>query len=67
MITYDPFWETIQKKNISTYLLISTYHVSSSTISRLRNNKGINTNTINDLCNILKCDVGDIMKHTPDN
>jgi len=66
MITYDPFWKTIQNKNISTYVLINTYHVSSSTISRLRNNKGINTNTINDLCNILKCDVGDIMNHIPD-
>ncbi|MBR0598098.1 helix-turn-helix domain-containing protein [Sinanaerobacter chloroacetimidivorans] len=63
MIVYDPFWETIQKKHISTYALIHSYNVSSSTISRLRNNQGINTNTINDLCKMLKCDVSDILKY----
>jgi len=62
MITYDPFWDTIQKKNISTYALIKL-GISSSTISRLRNNQGINTNTIHDLCQILGCDVGGILKY----
>jgi len=66
MITYDPFWETIQNKSLSTYVLINTYHISSSTISRLRNNKGINTATIDDLCKVLKCDVHDILKFIPD-
>ena len=67
LISYDPFWKTIQNKGISTYALINSYNISSSTISRLRNNKGINTNTINDLCNILKCDVADIIKYIHDN
>ena len=66
MITYDPFWETIHKKKISTYTLINTYHVSSSTISRLKNNKGISTSTLNDLCKILDCNVEDVLKYIPD-
>ena len=66
MIVYDPFWKTIKKKNISTYSLIHSYNISSSTISRLRNNQGINTNTLNDLCNILECKVEDILLYTPD-
>ncbi len=57
MITYAPFWETIKKKGVSTYVLINTYHISSSTISRLKLNKNISTSTLNDVCNILDCNV----------
>ena len=66
MIIYEPFWRTLKEKNISTYTLIQHYKVSSSTISRLRNNKGISTTTINDLCTILNCAVEDIVKFIPD-
>lgn len=65
MISYEPFWQTLKDKNISTYTLIQHYKVSSSTISRLRNNKGINTSTIDDLCNILQCSVSDIIEFIP--
>jgi len=65
MIVYEPFWETIQKKNISTYTLIYTHHISSSTISRLRNNKGISTTTLNDLCKILDCNVEEVIRYIP--
>lgn len=65
MISYEPFWQTLKDKNISTYTLIQHYKVSSSTISRLRNNKGINTSTIDDLCNILECSVSDIIEFIP--
>ncbi|WP_312091448.1 helix-turn-helix domain-containing protein [Aminipila sp.] len=65
MISYEPFWQTLKDRNISTYALIQKYKISSSTISRLRNNKGINTNTIDDLCTILDCSVSDIIKHIP--
>lgn len=65
MISYEPFWLTLKDKNISTYTLISQYKISSSTISRLRNNKGINTSTIDDLCRILNCPASDIIKYIP--
>lgn len=66
MISYEPFWCTLKEKNISTYTLIQHYKISSSTISRLRNNKGISTTTINDLCNILHCEVEDVLKFISD-
>lgn len=66
MITYAPFWETIQKKGVSTYVLINTYHISSSTISRLKLNKNISTRTLNDLCTILDCNVEDVVKYVQD-
>lgn len=65
MITYEPFWVTLTQSNESTYTLIKKYHISSSTIDKLRNNKPLNTTTINDLCRILNCQVEQIMKYTP--
>lgn len=61
MIIYEPFWKTIKEKGISTYTLIQKYHISSSTINRIRQNQGISTLTINDLCRILNCRVEDIL------
>ena len=61
MITYEPFFRTIKQKNISTYKLINQYHLSRSLIDRLKHNKPITTVTLNDLCNILECNVEDIM------
>lgn len=66
MITYDPFWKTLKASNESTYTLIQQHNISSSTIDRLRNNKGITTQTIDDLCRILKCRVEDIMLYIED-
>lgn len=65
MISYEPFWSTLKLSAESTYTLIKNYHISSSTIDKLRKNKPLNTTTINDLCRILNCRVEDIMVYTP--
>ena len=66
MITYTPFWKTLKEKGESTYTLIEKYGISSATIDRLRNGKGISTAKINDLCKILNCAVSDIIEYEPD-
>ncbi len=63
MIVYGPFWDTLKKKNVSTYALITKYKMSSSTIARLRHNKPISTTTLDDLCTFLDCSVEEILKH----
>ena len=65
MIVYTPFWETLKKSSETTYTLIKVYHLSSSTIDKLRKNKPLNSTTINDLCRILNCKVSDIMEYIP--
>ncbi|OUP49259.1 helix-turn-helix domain-containing protein [Lachnoclostridium sp. An181] len=65
MIDYSPFWQTLKTSKESTYTLINTYHISSSTIDKLRKNKPLNTTTINDLCRILHCDVQNICRYIP--
>lgn len=65
MITYEPFWETLQKSRETTYSLINNHHVSSAIIDKLRKNKPMNTTTINDLCRILQCSIQDIAQYIP--
>lgn len=67
MISYEPFYKTLKDRNISTYKLINDYGISRSLLDRLKHNKPISTVTLNDLCNILKCKVEDILLFTEDN
>lgn len=66
MITYDPLWVTLKEKDISVYKLITTYGISRSTIDKLKHNRNITLLTLNHLCNLLDCDVADIIKYTKD-
>lgn len=66
MIKYDKLFQTMKEKGISQYDLYTKYHVPKSLLDRLRNNKNIEVVTINRLCNILQCNVADIMEHVPD-
>ena len=66
MISYDPFYKTLQQKGISTYKLITEYKLSRSLLDRLKHNRPISTVTLNDLCNILHCKVEDVLVFTED-
>lgn len=63
MISYKPFWETLKQKNMSTYILINQFGISSSTVNRLRHDLPVSTTTIDDLCKILRCQVEDILQY----
>lgn len=66
MISYEPFYNTIKEKGISTYKLINQYGLSRSLLDRLKHNKPLTTVTIDDLCKILDCKVEDILTYKPD-
>ena len=65
MIVYDPLWETMKKKNVTIYALRNKYSIGGGTIQRLRKNETVSTNTLDMLCNILKCSLQDIAEHVP--
>ena len=66
LISYEPFWETLKKRNITTYTLINKYNISSATIDRMKKGNGISTMKINDFCKILNCNVNDIITYKED-
>ena len=67
MISYEPLWETMRKKNITTYKLIKIHGISSHTIDTLRHDRSITMNTLENLCRILECEPQDVVKFYFDN
>lgn len=67
MLSYDKLWKTLAQKGITKYKLNTEYNVSKSLLSRLLHNQSVNTNTLDRLCNILDCDIQDIVEHKKDN
>lgn len=65
MIVYDKLWETLKKRGISQYKLIKEYGMSTGQLDRLRKNDNISTYTLNQLCEILKCEISDIAEFKP--
>ena len=51
---------------ITQYDLYTHHNINRSVLDRLRKNKNVEINTIDRLCNILKCRVEDIMEHIHD-
>ena len=66
MIAYDKLWETMKKKQITQYRMISYYGVSASQLGRLKKNSYVSTHTIEMLCDILECRVEDVLEYRPD-
>ena len=66
MVSYEPLWETMKARGVTTYTLIEKHRIPSKTIYNLKHNKNITTATIENLCNILKCTPNDVFTfYTP--
>jgi DNA-binding Xre family transcriptional regulator len=63
MISYKPLWETLNKKNVTTYELIYKQGISPNTIQRMKKGAPITTKTLDTLCFILDCEVSDIIEY----
>ena len=66
MITYEPFFSTLKRKEISTYRLINNYGFSKGTLDSLQQNKNITMETLNYICNLLECEISDVIRYTKD-
>jgi len=62
MISYEPFFRTLERKGITSYRLgkmgfpMTTYH-------SIKKGRHISTQTVDALCELLDCDVEDILEH----
>ncbi len=66
MISYAPLWETMKRCGATTYTLQYKGNISSSTIRRLKAGESVSTNTLDALCQILHCDLADIVQYIPE-
>jgi len=67
MISYDNLWKVMKEKGVSQYALIKKHGVSPGQITRLKRNESVSTHTIEIFCDILDCQVGDIMEYIREN
>ena len=64
MISYEPLFKTMERKGITSYKLgklgfpLTTYH-------SIKHGKHISTQTIDALCELLECNVEDILEYIP--
>lgn len=61
MISYAPLFKTMKEKQITSYRL-EKMGFSRATYYSIQKGNSISTNTINQLCHLLKCNVSDIME-----
>lgn len=62
MISYKPLFETMKKKGITSYRL-QKMGFSRSTYNAIQHGKSISTNTIDQLCSLLKCSISDVIEY----
>ncbi len=62
MINYEPLWNTMKGKNITTYTLIKEHGINPRTINNLKHNKSITIDTLERICSILECTANDVVK-----
>ena len=66
MIVFDKLWEVMKEKNTSQYKLINEYGISPAQITRLKRNENVKVSILNTMCNILDCDICEIIEFIKD-
>lgn len=62
MISYEPLWKTMKQKKVTSYQL-AKQGFSRSTYYSIQKGNSISTNTLNQLCKLLHCNVSDIIEY----
>lgn len=57
MFNYNPLWETMREKQISTYALLKDYGLSKGTLDSLKQGRNVTMQTIDWLCQVLEVPV----------
>ncbi len=62
MISYEPFYQTLFRKDMTEYYLIFKEGFSANTLHRIKKGQAISTKTLDALCYALDCEVSEIIK-----
>ncbi|MCK9479267.1 MAG: helix-turn-helix transcriptional regulator [Firmicutes bacterium] len=61
-ISYKKLWKLIIDMDISKAQLRKDSKVAASTFSRMNKNEYVSLEVIERICNVLKCDIGDVVE-----
>ena len=60
MIDYSPLWKTMERKGITQYRMIEE-GIDRRVLDSLRKNKNVTLLTVEKICKILECEIGDVV------
>ena len=66
MIYYNKLWYLLIKNNMNKTLLCEKTKISSSTMAKMSQNEMVELHVLYRICEVLKCDIGDIVSFYPD-
>jgi DNA-binding Xre family transcriptional regulator len=66
LIVYNDIMGKLLEAGYSSYTIQKNGILPSSTLTRLRNNLPISTDTLNTICELCKCQPGQLLTWTPD-
>lgn len=61
MISYEPFFKTLSKKRMTQYQLVTKYLIPQGTLQRIRNNKNVSLQSVENICKALNCKITDVV------
>lgn len=62
MISYEPLFQTMERKGITAYRLVKM-GFSASTLQSIKHGNSMTMRTLNMLCELLDCSVSDIIEY----
>ena len=65
-ISYNKLFEILEQRNITKTELRENIKISTATLSKLSKNEPIAMKVLEDICNFLNCQPGDIIEHEKD-
>ncbi|MDF2485684.1 MAG: putative transcriptional regulator [Herbinix sp.] len=65
-IVYEKLLAMMEQQGLTTYRIRKEKIISESTLQSIREGKGISTDAIGRLCEVLHCQPGDILEYVPD-
>lgn len=64
--SYNKLWKLMIDKKINKTQLRTAAKISSNAMAKLGRDESVTIETLEKICEVLRCDIGDIMEFTPD-
>ena len=63
-VSYNKLWKLMIDKKINKSQLCKKIKISSSTMAKMTNNESVTLTVIEKICDVLQCDIGDVVQIT---
>lgn len=65
-VSYKKLWKLLIDRDMTRTELRKKINVSTTTLARMGKDENVGTDVLAKICNVLRCDVGDIVEMIPD-